>query len=348
MSSSRLFRVTPFITLYSFAHLAVDAACAFLLLGVLELNNYLIISLLLYNALAFVLQAPIGFMIDKALNPKLAAILGLICVAVSFLFWNNIFAALIIVGFGNALFHVGGGSLVLSLINKKATFSGIYIAPGGIGLALGGFLAVSQTHINLMIFPLALLILAIMLYFVVTPEFNRVNEKEGIPDYRVLIITFIMIPIVVRSMIGLSLEFPWKENQTLFLMLVAAIALGKVFGGILADKYGLMKVGVGGLLVSAPFLAFFPSILVFGILGACALNFTMTVTLVAIWNVLPRYKGLSFGLTTTALFIGSLPVIIGKDLWLKNEWVLFLLLFSASMILWAALHFRENHKSLKN
>ena len=92
--------------------------------------------MLLYNAAAFALQAPVGFIIDKALNPKLAAIIGLVCVAVSFLFWDNIFAALIIIGIGNALFHVGGGSLVLSLKNKKATFSGIFVAPGGIGLAL--------------------------------------------------------------------------------------------------------------------------------------------------------------------------------------------------------------------
>jgi len=346
MGSDKHFRITPFITLYSFAHLAVDAACTFLLLSVLELNNYLIVSLLLYNALAFVLQAPVGFIIDKALNPKLAAILGLVFVAVSFLFWNNIFAALIIVGIGNALFHVGGGSLVLSLSNKIATFSGIYVAPGGIGLALGGFLAVAQTHINLLLFPLALMILALIIYFVETPEFNHIREKEIIPDCRLLIVVLVMIPIVVRSMIGLSIEFPWKENQTLYFLLVFAIAFGKAFGGILADKFGLLKVGIGGLLISAPLLVFFASVPFLGIFGACILNFTMPVTLMAIWNVMPRYKGLSFGLTTVALFIGALPAIIGKDLWIKNDWTVFLLIFSALVVLWAAFHFTGKNKIL--
>jgi len=347
MYSNRLFRITPFIMLYSFAHLAVDVACAFLLLGVLELNNYLIESLLLYNAFAFVLQTPVGFIIDKALNPKLAAILGLVCVAVSFLFWNNIFVALMIAGVGNALFHVGGGSLVLSLKNKKATFSGIFVAPGGIGLALGGFLAVAQMHINLLLFPLALMVLAFSLYFVETQEFNSEKEKEIILDYRLLIVVLVLIPIVVRSMIGLSIEFPWKENQSLLFLLVTAIALGKAFGGILADRYGLMKIGVGGLVVSAPLLAFFASIPVLGILGAMILNFTMPVTLMAIWNVMPRYKGLSFGLTTVALFIGALPPIMGKDLWLNNNWVVFLLILSASAVLWAAFHFTGKNKFLK-
>jgi len=341
MYSDRVFRVTPFIALYSFTHFTVDAACAFLLLGVLELNSHIILSLILYNASAFVLQAPLGFIVDRALNPKLAAILGLVLVAVSYLFWSNIFAALVIAGIGNALFHVGGGSLVLSLKNKKATYSGIFVAPGGIGLALGTYLAVS--HLNLMIFPLAILILGFMLCFVETPMFNRKDERKNIAGYEVFLLFIIMIPIIVRSVIGLSVEFPWKENQFLFLLLIAAIALGKAFGGILADKYGLIKIGVGGLLVSAPFLAFFPSIPVFGILGILIFNFTMPVTLIAILSVIPKYKGLSFGLASTALFIGSLPIIIGKDIGLMNDWVVFLFIISASMILFAGLRFKTKN-----
>jgi len=327
--------------------MAVDAACAFLLLGVLELNDQIIVSIILYNAFAFVLQAPFGFIIDKALNPTLAAILGLVFIAVSFLFWNNIFAALILAGAGNALFHVGGGSLVLSLKNKKATFSGIYVAPGGIGLALGSYLAVSHTYINLLFFPLALVMLAMLLCFVETPGFNRIKESENISDYRILIVILILIPIVVRSMIGLSVEFPWKENQTLFLLLIAAIALGKVFGGILVDRYGLKKVGLGGLLIATPLLAFFSSIPFFGILGACILNFTMPVTLMAVESVMPKNKGLAFGLTTVALFIGAAPVILGKDLWIKNDWAVFSLILAASISLLAGLHIAGRNKTFK-
>jgi len=345
MYSSRIFRIAPFISLYSFSHLVVDAACAFLLLGVLELNDSIILSLILYNAFAFVLQAPFGFIIDKWLNPKLAAILGLAFVAVSFLFWNNVFVALIIAGIGNALYHVGGGSLVLSLKSKKATFSGIFVAPGGIGLGMGAYLAVSQFNINLMFFPLLLMILGLIVCFVKTPVFNRTNENERIPDHRILIVAFILIPIIVRSMIGLSVEFLWKENQFLFLSLITAIALGKVLGGILADRYGLMKIGLGGLLVSIPFLAFFPSIPALGILGSLILNLTMPVTLMAVWRAMPKNKGLSFGLTTVALFIGALPTIIAKDSYLKNDWVVFSLILLASMLLFAGLRFIDITKS---
>ena len=337
-------RIAPFITLYSFTHLVVDAACAFLLLGVLELNDFLILSLLLYNATAFVLQAPFGYLIDKILNPKLATIIGIVLIAVSFFFWNVLFAALIIVSIGNALFHVGGGSLVLSLKNKKATFSGLFVAPGGIGLALGTLLSVLPINVDFMLFPITLFILGLMLCFVKTPEFNRTSEKEGISNYRILIIILIMLPIAIRSLIGLSLEFPWKENQSLFLILAAALALGKVSGGILADRYGLIKVGVGGLLISTPLLAFFPTIPALGILGAFLFNFTMPVTLIAILNVMPQNKGLSFGLTTVALFIGALPVILSKNEWIKSESMVFVFIFSSAMILFFALYLVDKLK----
>lgn len=345
MNSGKSFRIAPFITLYSFAHLAVDASCAFLLLGILELKSHAILSMLLYNGIAFVMQAPIGYIIDKALNPKTAAILGLFFVAIAYLFWDSLFITLIIISFGNALFHVGGGSLVLSLENRKTTFSGIYVAPGGIGLALGSFLALSPVGVNSLFFPVALIILGILLCFTGTPEFSRAkSERKNNPDYKILIIILIMIPVAIRSLLSLSAEFPWKENQFLYLLLIAAVALGKVSGGILADKFGLMKIGVGGLLFSMPFLAFFPSIPALGILGAFIFNFTMPITLVAMLNAMPQNRGLSFGLTTAALFIGSLPVILNKNGWIKNEWMIFLFIFLAAAILFIALRLIDRYK----
>lgn len=349
MHSDKFSQISTFISVYGVAHLIVDAACAFLLLGVLNLHDNVILSMLVYNAFAFVLQAPLGFIIDKVLNPKLAAIVGLCFIAISFLFWKNIYVALFLASTGNALYHVGGGSLVLSLKEKKATFAGIYVAPGGIGLALGTFLAYSQFAIHPLIFSFTLLILVLFICFVNTPRFNRtVVKKNGAKfSISVLIIVLVMIPVAVRSLIGLSTEFPWKVNQNLYVVLIAALALGKVFGGILADKYGLMKVGVGGLLISAPLLAFYTSYPILGIFGAFTLNFTMPVTLIAIFNVIPKYKGLSFGLTTAAIFFGALPAIIGRNAWIKSENIVFSSILIASTVLFTALYLKNSFKTLK-
>ena len=336
MYRGSVIQTSSFIVTYAFAHFVIDAACAFLLLGVLAVDDHAVTAMIIYNASAFVLQAPLGFVIDKVFNPKAASVLGLIFVALSFLFWNNIFVALLMAGIGNALFHVGGGSLVLSIKSKTATWAGLFIAPGGIGLATGSLLAFSQTYISLMLLPLTLILLALLLYFVQTPNFERTNTSESLPNLGILIVALLLIPIVVRSLTGLSVEFPWKENRLLLWLLVAAIATGKVTGGVLADKYGLKKVGFGGFIVAAALLAFFPTIPTLGIFGALTLNLTVTVTLIAIVKVMPQYKGLAFGLTTTALFLGAIPALT-SHYFFKNEWFVFLLMLTASIILLIAL-----------
>jgi len=270
----------------------------------------------------------------------------LILVGSAFLFWNSLYAALIIVSVGNALFHVGGGSLVLSLKDKRATFSGIYVAPGGMGLAIGSYLSISQFNINPMLFPLILIFFSLVLFFVEIPEFERVVEKKRTTKWSVLIIALILIPVVVRSLIGLSIDFPWKGNPYLIVILTAAIAAGKVFGGIIADRFGLIKVGVGGLLISAPLLAFFPSLPVIGILGIFVLNFTMPVTLVALLSIMPDRRGLTFGLASAALFVGAFPILIGRNDWIKSDSVVFSILLFASFILYAALYFIDIRKPL--
>lgn len=349
MSQDNSFKIMPFISLYAVAHLVVDAACAYLLLGILDLNSNIFLAILTYNAIAFVLQAPIGLLIDRILHPKPAAMIGLTLVAFSFLCWNNIYAAVIIVSIGNALFHVGGGSLVLSMKNNKATYSGIYVAPGAIGLSIGTLLSVSRFSFTFWTFPILLMLLCCLVYSIRTPDFIRTHDEtvKTSSNYGILLIILIMIPIAVRSLIGFSVDFPWKQNQYLLYVLLAAIVLGKVFGGILADKYGLLKVGVGGLLISTPLLAFYSSIPILGILGAFALNFTMPVTLIAILNILPRHKGLSFGLTTATLFVGALPSLLKNSMWMKNDVIIFSSMLAATLILFLALQFMIKSKISK-
>ena len=340
-------RIAPFVGSYALVHLVVDAACAFLVLGVLDIGVQPILSLLIYNALAFVLQVPIGAMVDRTLNPKIAAILGLILVSCSFLFWNSLFVALILAGVGNAMFHVGGGSLILSLEVRKATYAGLFVAPGGIGLAIGTYLSLSHMISNLLFFPMVLILASLCLFFIQIPTFIRARKVKETTKWGYLIASFILIPIVVRSLIGLSMDSPWKENHNLLWLLTAAIALGKVFGGILSDKFGLLKVGVGGMLVSAPLLAFFHSVPMLGILGVFVLNFTMPVTLVAILSLMPNRRGLSFGLTTGALFVGALPVILGKSGWFQTNFIVFTLIVVSAMILFATLYYMEKQKTNK-
>lgn len=337
MPANKSFRIAPFLILYSTAHLLVDAACAFLLLGILNLGDYIIAGLLIYNGLAFVLQAPLGHLIDKVFNPKAAAVLGLLLVASASVFFKSPFTALSLMGIGNALFHAGGGSQVLAIRKKTATYAGIFVAPGAVGLALGAYLANLQVTSGLMVFPLILTVMSVLLLTTGKPVFER-KKAESHPESLFLLIAFlVLLPIVIRSLVGMAVNFPWKENMQLGLMLTASVALGKIAGGFLADRWGLVRPGVLSLLVAAPLLAFGAEIPVLALTGILVFNFSMPITLIALLNTMPNRKGLTFGLSTTALFVGALPVILNQHGWAQKPQIVFTLILIASLALLAAL-----------
>lgn len=333
-----------FVSLGAFAHFLVDAACCFLILSMDAVENPIMIFLV-YNALAFVMQAPFGWCIDVFFRPNVAAVLGLILVAFAFVFYPNVGMVLLLTGIGNALFHVGVGALVLSIEHKKGFHIGLFVAPGAIGLAVGAFFA-SNFQESFWLFPLFLMLLAISLFFVRKPNFihkkyfaENKDETEMSTGFgwTVVLALFILIPIVIRSTIGLTTGFPWKSDAFMGILSVSAVALGKFMGGYLSDKFGLIKIGVGGLLCSIPFLLLFKSIPPIGLVGLFLFNFTMPVTLLALMNLMPRFKGLSFGLTTAALFVGALPILLCYDEWLQNPLLRLRLLLLATLLLFVAL-----------
>ena len=130
----------------------MDGTCAMAMFGrfIPENNGYLYI--LLYNFCAFALQMPMGVVLD-ALNGSrserrdyalMTAALGVLC---------TILGAVthpVILGCGNALFHIGGGVGVTKADRAKGVLPeeplpekwygqglGIFVAPGALGLYLG-------------------------------------------------------------------------------------------------------------------------------------------------------------------------------------------------------------------
>lgn len=347
MMISNTYKIAPFITLVSVAHLVVDAACAFLLLSLLGAYDNPLLALLLYNGVAFALQALLGWLIDKWLHPKLAAMIGLICVASSFLFTGSLYVALMLFSLGNALYHVGAGSLVLTLPEKKATFSGIFVAPGALGLAIGTYLATTGSRLPLSVLPIILLVLCGLVYVVGMPAFIRIKqESTGVKAHVgwliFLLILLILFTIFIRSLVGMSMDYPWKQNQWLAYGLLAAVFGGKVLGGVLADAIGLVKTGVWSLLLSTVLLSFFAAQPALAITGVFLFNFSMAVTLIAVLNLLPAYRGLSFGLTTVALYLGALPVLLGSNEWVYNPFMGFAVIMLSAITLFIALRYSKN------
>jgi FSR family fosmidomycin resistance protein-like MFS transporter len=304
--------------MYSLAHSAVDATCAaliFSLLKVYPLASQTFIGLaILYNLIAFGLQPLIGIGVDKLRIPKNTALVGMIVTASSaiIIFFSPIIA-IIFAGIGNALFHIGAGTISLNLTPRKATAPGIFVAPGALGLLIGTLLGKDGYFVP-WIFILVLLILCVCIWFVAIPQ---IDYKEKIVSSKFsqfeLIIILVLLTIVARALIGSIIVFPWKTNIILLVILTLAVVFGKAFGGFLADRFGWTLVSVSALILSAPLLAFGATIPWLAICGMFLFNITMPVTLVAIANILPGRPGFAFGLTTLALIFGALPVFIGLN-----------------------------------
>jgi len=86
-----------------------------------------------------------------------------------------------------------------------------------------------------------------------------------------------------------------------------AAALGKAFGGVLADRFGWMRMALWAPLLSMPLLMFGTASHVEKILAMFLVATTMPVALAAVSESLPREPAFAFGLTGFALLVGALP-----------------------------------------
>lgn len=328
---------------YGAAHAVVDGICAAVIFSIIK--NQIVSTeefiglLILYNILAFGLQVIFGLVSDYIKSPRLAALTGCALTIVSSVTFSlfPVFA-IISAGLGNALFHVGGGSISLNLTPKKASAPGIYVAPGAAGLLLGTLLGKSGQFIAWP-FILILTVLCLFIFVIKKPEMNYEPEKVDRQrfGYLKLILLLIFLAVVIRSFVGMAIVFPWKTDINLLIVLTAAVVLGKGLGGILADKFGWMLAGVGALILSIPLLVFSPNIFYLAIFGMFLFNITMPITLVAISNVLPGRPGFAFGLTCLALIIGALPVFSSLKPLLGGQLFIFIAIIISSVVLYCGL-----------
>ena len=303
------------IALLSILHFFIDFLCAYSLYNnIYSLKNVLEIALI-YNYCAFVLQLPLGALLDR-LNinnkihyPLLFVLLGIIFTIVGS-YTNNI-----ILGIGNALFHVGGGVISIKeddLSKFKGRGLGTFVAPGAIGLLFGKLLS-NNNNYNLIkiIIIIVVLLIALITYLEANREDinylinkNEIDKKEM---YIGIVCTFIVV--ILRSLIGMSVSYSWRNTTLLIIISVFALAFGKTAGGFLCAKFGKKKTIIVSLILSAICFVLGNN-LIFGLLSLFLFNMTMPITLYILKDKIPNKEGTAFGILTVGLFIGYLPTYL--------------------------------------
>ena len=321
------------VTTFAFAlcHFVVDFACVSTMLcavsrvlgesgqGSMEV---VALSILLYDIVAFTLQLPIGIALDQLDKNSYAALLSyalvgagvvLSLVPIALLEWP----AILLLAIGNALFHSAGGLSVLNISQKHAGPSGIFIATGAIGV----FLGTQSAQMGRLQIAFSLLVL-LFLCALITLVVQKVNKKywnvhnvsfdiSELSFNTLLAIALLSLVVALRSYAGMVMAFPWKSEMLLLVLSILGVFAGKALGGVVADRIGFRTTAIFSLIVAATL--FVPSweIPVMGLLGVLFFNFTMSITLASLANILPNAKGTAFGLASFSLAVGALPALAG-------------------------------------
>lgn len=310
-------QLTRTAAVYAFGHFLVDFSCALMMLRTLPDPVWFLI----YNFCAFAMQMPIGLLADMLGRNRLFALsgIGLVLLAALPL---PVPVRVLSMGLGNACYHVGGGREAL-LQDDRMTGLGIFVSPGAIGIYLGTVLAQNGMLHILVSAALAVTAAAVFLF---CPSGTR---KKEISAPRPLPALLMLAVVIVRSLIGMSMESPWKIGVYVTLGAIAG-ACGKALGGFLGDRLGSRKAGVLSL-ISAAVLFLLPDLGIAGVMGVLMFNMTMPITLRRACDALPGMEGFGFGLLTFGLFLGYLPSAFGVRV---SPWIGAVLSLVCAGLLW--------------
>ena len=293
---------------WSVLHFLVDMVCAWAMYAFFCAGNYE--SFLIYNFCAFALQLPLGVLLDlyRQKHPELPTLCAAVGVAITV---TGAFLHPAILGTGNALFHTGAGVDVIAedfSLNRQGKYLGIFVAPGAIGLYAGMLLGKKLDHPLIGLTAGICMLLLLFFRFRLRPAYEEPARTE--PERRgnlFLIGLCCFAVVIIRSLVSLSMSFPWKSVPLLGTLAVFGAAAGKCCGGFLASRFGLAKT-VAATLLLASVCYLLAETGVFGLTAIFLFNMSMPLTLYLLAAHLPTMPGFAFGLLTFGLFLGFLPV----------------------------------------
>lgn len=253
-----------------------------------------------YDALAFLPQPVLGAIFEKSKNLKYLGALGCLLVIVGALIPEAI-TAVILLGLGNALFHVCDGTIILEK-SKKAAPLGVFISFGSLGLGLAlSFANPYLFFVLLGLFALLAVISCFLDYEKIPFSFEAEKGKE---KTLLLPLCFIVLGVFLRGFFGPYSDNAWTSSVSFpALFSSVAVFLGKFCGGFVLDLVGgLPLIILSGALSLV--CVFFPSVAAVSLLGVVGVNLLMALTMEFVRRAMPKHLAFGFGLLASFLFVG--------------------------------------------
>jgi len=296
---------------YAFVHFSVEVCCFYFLFSRMNSEPIWFLLTLLYDAVAFLPQNIIGIISDK--YPRLnVGVLGSLLVVVA-LFIRVDLLALILIGLGNACVHVSGAQYTLRGTEGKITPAAIFVGAGSFGVITGQLLGVVEKNYIVLI-PVAVMLLSGWMMWLISRKINLDDfhaQFDIASEIGISGISFLaFIAVAVRGYIAYAIPTEWNKTVVQTVILFCFMGIGKILGGILADRIGFRKVTYISLLGGLPFLLFGNSVMIVSLVGVALFSMTMPITIAILASVFPKRPGFAFGITTMGLFAGTLPAFL--------------------------------------
>lgn len=290
--------------LLTLLHLLVDGVCGAVLANYALQEPRLepiIFYFGLYTVFAFGLQGPFGWLLDRHIVYLRCWLLA----STMFLTLGAILplpigAQAILLGIGNCLFHIVGGSYVLRRFNTY-TQLGLFVCSGAVGLGLGLYSIMGVGVLLGLSWCFTILLFKNLPSTVSTIKELSIcaNPQEKIsPPILLLVAGLLFACVLLRGFGSSELDSPY------IMLLPCCLALGKLLGGITCDKLGYKKTVL--LIFVLGFIGLQLQGLCASLIFLLACNMTMPLTLrLAHWCKIEA-PGLMFGLAASCLVPGTL------------------------------------------
>ena len=272
---------------------------------------------LTYNILAFMTQPFTGMLADKVRHRHWVLLISVVLLALAVLAVSvalsmgvveqGMWCVAVLLGMGNSLFHVWGGKQTVVTMGNEMLPIGFFVSTGAMGLAVG---VVCHSWMLLHVFLLAICLLAIL--YVRMDVSTDATTADGVVSSRFgtgivwLSMTALVAFVLFRSYTGEVFSSGVHKTEVVLLLVGAAAMLGKIAGGWLAERFGIIRSMVVVLAVVTVCFLVGGSNVVMLLLGVFMINCTMPVTLYLANVVLEGREGLAFGLLAAALLPGYL------------------------------------------
>ncbi|MCR5685083.1 MAG: hypothetical protein K6G81_06620 [Lachnospiraceae bacterium] len=240
----------------------------------------------------------------------------------SIFLFGAVILGLVILSVGNAFLHIAGALATLRASEGRMSESGIFVGAGAFGVITGRMLAgavdtagESAGAAAGTVLPFLLMAAALVTVWLLEKGSSRASfdEEPCLHDTAGerpawVVITVLAAIVAVRSYISNGIPMDWNKTKVQLVMLFIVMGAGKMAGGVLADLFGARLVGTLTCILAIPFLLAGADIMWLSLIGIALFSMTMAIALAGIVSVMRRTPGTAFGITTLALFLGTLPV----------------------------------------